>query len=224
MLGVSLQQTLDHLAAAREPLLGILRQRPGDRGLVRGRQAIQPRAAVQVLGRKLRRRAPFERQHAGQHLLIDDRQAVLIAVVVGPAVEQLRCRVDGRQPADVRAVDVLQVFDQSEVAHLDPPAHQQQVLRLDVQVLERMLLVDVVQGIGRIVQIGQQFFARDARQARLAVLVEQLLHARGGQLGHDDQVAVDQLDPLQREDERVAHLLDAVQRAELLHGARSSLS
>ena len=48
----------------------------------------------------------------------------------------------------------------------------------------------------------------------LAALVEFLLQARRGQLGDDDQVAVDQLDALQREQEGVADLLDAVQRGQ----------
>ena len=111
----------------------------------------------------------LEGQRPGQHFLVDDRQAVLIAVTVGPAVEQFGSRIDRRQPADVRAVHVLQVLDQPEVGHLDPPAHQQQVLGLDVQVLQRVFLADVVQRIGRVVQMGQQFFPRNAGQSRLAV-------------------------------------------------------
>ena len=91
---------------------------------------------MQVLGRQLGRRAAFVGQHAREHLLVDDRQAVLVAVDAGPAVEQLRRGVDRRHPADDRAVDVLQVLDQAEVGHLDPPAHQQQVLGLDVEVLQ----------------------------------------------------------------------------------------
>ena len=55
---------------------------------------------VQVLGGKLRRRRSVEWQFAGQHLLVDDRQAVLIAVPVGLAFEQLRRGVGWRQPFD----------------------------------------------------------------------------------------------------------------------------
>ena len=76
--------------------------------------------------------------------------------------------VDRRHPADDRAVDVLQVLDQAEVGHLDPPAHQQQVLGLDVEVLQGMLLADVIQGVGGVVQVGQQLVAGNAGQARLA--------------------------------------------------------
>ena len=74
-----------------------------------------------------------------------------------------------------------------------------------------MLLADVVQGVGRVVQVGQQLVAGNAGQAGLAALVEFLLQARRGQLGDDDQVAVDPLDAFQREQEGVADLLDAVQ-------------
>ena len=160
--------------AARDPST-----RPGRSWPDPGRQAIQPRTAVQVLGRKLRRRAPLERQHAGQHLLVDDRQAVLIAVVAGPAVEQLRGGVDGRQPADDRALDVLQVLDQAEVGHLDPPAHQQQVLGLDVQVLQGMLLADVVQGVGGVAQIAPATRRGECRdRPDCAILLEEVLQAR----------------------------------------------
>ena len=67
-------------------------------------------------------------------------------------------------------------------------------------------------------QVGQQFVARDARQAGLAALVEYLLQARRGQLGDDDQVAVDQLDAFQREQEGMADLLDAVQGGQFAGG------
>ena len=54
---------------------------------------------------------------------------------------------------------------------------------------------------GRIVEMREQFVA-GCRTALVAALVELLLQARRGQLGDDDQVAVDALDPLQREQER----------------------
>ena len=60
-------------------------------------------------------------------------------------------------------------------------------------------------------QVGQQLVAGNAGQAGLAALVEFLLQARRGQLGDDDQVAVDPLDAFQRQQEGVADLLDAVQ-------------
>ena len=45
------------------------------------------------------------------------------------------------------------------------------------------------------------------------------MRLRIGQLGDDDQLAVDDLDPLQGEEERVADLLDAVERLQLAGGA-----
>ena len=131
--------------------------------------------------------------------------------------------IDRRHPADDRGVDVLQVLDQAEVGHLDASADQQQVLRLDVQVLQAVLLTDVIQGVGRVAQVAPTRSLRGMPgQSRLAALVEFLLQARSGQLGDDDQLVVDPLDPLQREQEGMADLLDAVQRGQL--AAARSLS
>ena len=210
-LGVASRRASIRSRQLRITLLGVLGQGPGDRRLVGARQTIQPRPAVQVLRRQLGRGAAFVGQHAREHLLVDDRQAVLVAVNARPPVEQLRRGVDRRHPAHDRTVDVLQVLDQAEVGHLDPPAHQQQVLGLDVEVLQGILLTDVIQGVGRVVQVGQQFVAGNAGQTGLAALFEFLLQARRGQLGDDQQVAVDPLDAFQRQQEGMADLLDAVQ-------------
>ena len=63
-------------------------------------------------------------------------------------------------------------------------------------------------------EVGQQLAAGDAGKPKLAALVELLSQARCGQLGDNDQVAVDSLDAFQREEEGVADLLDAVQRGQ----------
>ncbi len=83
-----------------------------------------------------------------------------------------------------------------------------------------MLLADVIQGVGGVVQVGQQLAAGNAGKTGLAALVEFLLQARRGQLGDDDQVAVDALDAFQREQEGMADLLDAVQGGQFPRGPR----
>ena len=102
--------------------------------------------------RELRRRGAVERQLAGQHVLIDDRQAVLVALPGRLAFEQFRRRVGRRQPVDQRRAAFVDVLDQPEVADLQPVADEQQVLGLDVEVLERVLLVDVVEGVRRVAE------------------------------------------------------------------------
>ena len=71
---------------------------------------------------------------------------------------------------------------------------------------KRMLLADVIEGVGGVVQVGQQLVAGNARQSRLAALLEFLLQTRGGQFDDDHQVTVDQFDALQREQERDGEL------------------
>ena len=110
---------------------------------------------------------------------------------------------------------VVNVLDQAEVGHLDAPADQQQVLGLDVQVLQRVLLVHVVERVGRVAHVRQQLVAGNARQLLLAALLEAVLQAAVGQLGDDQQLPVDDLDPLQRQQERMPHALDAVEGLQL---------
>ena len=82
-----LHETVDHPAAVGKSPLRILRQGFGDRGLIGHRQPLDARRTVQVLRGQLCRGAAVVRQHPGEHLLVDDRQAVLIAVNAWLAVE-----------------------------------------------------------------------------------------------------------------------------------------
>ncbi len=80
---------------------------------------------------------------------------------------------------------------------------EQQILGLYVQMLQRIFFAHVVERIGRVVQIDEQLVARNADHAgRLALLVA-VLQAHVGQFGHDDQLAIDDLDALEREQERM---------------------
>ena len=127
------------------------------------------------------------------------------------AVKQLRRRINRGHPADCGAIDVVQVLDQPEIGELDAVAHQEKVFRLDVEVLQGMLLVDVIEGVGGVVQVGQQLIAGNSHESRLAAPLEFLFQVRGSQLHDDYEVALNQFDPLKREQEGVANLLDAVQ-------------
>ncbi len=211
-------QRVDHGPARRKPLRGRFRQRTMDHRLICLGQARQARLAVQVLGGQLGRRLARERQRAGEHFLIDDRQAVLVAEMAGFAVEHLRRGVDRGQAAHQRDRVVVDVFDQPEVADLHPAADQQQVLRLHVQVLEREVGVHVVQGVGRVAQVHEQLVPRHAEHLRLAALGVAIFQAAVGQLGDDHELAVDHLDPLQRQQERVADLFDALERFQFARG------
>ena len=73
-------------------------------------------------------------------------------------------------PMSAGAARPLQVLDQAEVGDLDVVADEEQVVRLDVEVLEVVLLVHVVERLGGVAQVAEQLVARDADQAgRLAL-------------------------------------------------------
>ena len=96
------QQRIDHSPRAGEPVVRLLGQGLFDDFAIAGGQRLQAGPAVQMLRRELGRRLAGKRQHAGEHLLIDDRQAVLIAARLGAAVEDFRRGIDGRHAAHHR--------------------------------------------------------------------------------------------------------------------------
>ena len=114
-------------------------------------------------------------------------------------------------PSMLEEPEAFQVLDQAEVADLDAVADEEEVARLDVEVLEVVLLVHVVEAFGRVPDVAQQGVARDADQARRQALLEGVVQAAVGQLHDDDQLAADVLDAVHRQDERMAHLLDALE-------------
>ncbi len=134
----------------------------------------------------------------------DDGQAVLIAVNRDLVFEQFGRGIGGREPAQQRVGMVPQILDQSEVGHLHSTADDQEILGLDVEVLERVPLRHVVQGVGRIAQIDEQLVAPDTRPAVAAAGFVAILEAFVGQFGDDHQLAVDDLDPFEGEQGRDA--------------------
>ncbi|MFO0841381.1 MAG: hypothetical protein U0797_03135 [Gemmataceae bacterium] len=217
---VGRDQRLQELGARREPLPRVLVHRPPDDlpvGLGQlGQVGFRGGDEVGQLGDVL----SLVRRLAGDQLGVGDRQAVLVAEQGGPSLEDLRGGVQRRDAGEQvgPAVDVGEAGDQAEVRHLDVPPDQEQVARLDVEVLQPVLLVQDVEYFRRLAQVGQHLVSGDADVTGLAVLREQVVQAAVGQLGDQDQVAVDQLDPLDRQQERVAKAFDVLQRAELLLG------
>ena len=178
----------------------------------------QVRRCRQVLHQQLAGVAAVERPLPGEQFLVDDGQAVLIAEAADHAVERFRGRVDRRDAAGDWAPSPFQVLDQAEVGDLDVVVDQEQVLRLDVEVLQLVLDVHQVERLGRLLHVAEQLVARDARQSLAAALLEAVPEVAVGQLHDDDQLAVDDVEAFQRQDEGMADRLDAVEGLELLLG------
>src|SRR5207302_1712655 len=98
-------------------------------------------------------------------------------------------------------------------------ADEEQVARLDVEVLQLVLLVHPVERLGAVAEVAEQVVARHADQAGVLALDVQVVQAAVGQLHDDDQLAGGDLDAVERADEGVADLLDALQGVEFLFSA-----
>ena len=213
------QQILHHLPAGREPLLRNLRQRPGDRGAIGHRQRIQERRTLGVLGGELKRRGTGKRPAAGQHLLVDDRQTVLIAIAADAAVERFRGGIDHGHAGGRGCRASLQALHQAKIRQFDSAADQQQVLRLDIQVLKSVLLAHVIESVRRVQHVRQQLAARNTGQPGAAALREVVHEAGIRQFHDDDELIVNNLETFEGKDEGMPNLFDAAQRLELLLGA-----
>ena len=210
----------DEGQAVGEALGGVLGQGAGDDRPFGFRQRPQFRRIVQVLLGQLAGVFAVERPLAGEQFLVDDGQAVLVAVVADAAAKGFRRGVQRRDAAqDARRGGALQVLDQAEIADLDAVADEEQVARLDVEVLEAVLVVHVVEAFGRVPDVAQQRVARDADQAGRQAVLEGIVQTAIRPLHDDDEFAGDFLDAVHRQNERVAHLLDAVKGLLFLFGA-----
>ena len=112
------------------------------------------------------------------------------------------------------------MLDQAEVGDLDPIADEEEVARLDVQVLQAVLLVHVIESDGRVADVAEEGVAGDADQAGREALLEGVVEILIGQLHDDNELAFDDLDAVHGQDEGVADFLDAVEGLQLLLGAR----
>ncbi len=173
-----------------------------------------------VLQQQLPAVLALEGQGPGQKLLVNNGQAVLVAEAAGPAQEDFRRGVERRDGPELHLGRVGRIprqgLDQPEITHLDVVAHQEQVARLDVQVLQMVLLVHEVKHFSRLAQITEQLLARNAGLARLLVSGQQLVQVLVGQLHDDDQRAVEALDAIHRKQEGMANGLDPLHGAQLL--------
>jgi hypothetical protein len=210
----------DELDAAGESSLRLLGQRAGDGRLVGGRQRGQVGGLGQVLQHQVPAGRAVEGQFAGEHLLVGDRQVVLIAVPAHDAFEGFGGGVQRGHAAGDGGEHALEVLDQAEVANLDVVEQQEDVVRLDVEVLQVELLVHQVERLGGLPHVTEQLVARDAGEALGAALREAVEEGAVGQLADDDQPAVDDLEAVQRQDVRVADRFDAVEGLQLLFQAR----
>ncbi len=129
---------------------------------------------MEMLGSELRRRNARKGARAGEHLLIDNRQTVLIAGRFGSTVKDLRSGVIGRQSSYQGFATIAQVFDQAEIAEFDVLADQHQVLRLDIQVLQRVVVVQIIQDLRRLAHVFDQFFAGNSRQTVIDAFFKQV--------------------------------------------------
>jgi len=134
-----------------------------------------------------------KRQRARAKLRVADRQAVLVAVDVGLALQQLGRGIGHGADGGLRHAQVGHDPGQPKVAHPHRVPHDQQVLRLDVAVDDAELAIEVVDAAGGLLDVVQQFVLRDAArpilglQARIALrqaLVERLVAKAHG----DDQL------------------------------------
>src|SRR5262249_16482860 len=137
----------------------------------------------------------------------------LAAVGFGRCVERSYAAKQSR-----RALS-FELLDEPEVGHLAAIADQEQVARLDVEVLEIVLFIHVVQSFGRIADIAQERVARNAYHAGSLALREHVVQALVRQLHDDDQLTPGNLDTLQRQHERMTNFLDTRQCLEFLFGA-----
>ena len=139
-----------------------------------------------------------ERAMAGQQLLIDDGEAILIAelrnfagIRFGSGIKRRHAahEAGGRMP--------FETLDQPEVGDLDAIADDEQVVRLDVEMLQLVLLV--VHEVERLGCVGEIAAAsrstRDADQAGALAFREEVVERALGQLHDDDELAADVLAP-----------------------------
>ena len=145
---------------------------------------------MQVLHEQLAHARPVERPDAGEQLLVDAGEAILVAESRDDAVERLGGGVDGGDPAGDAGHHPLEVLDLPEVRYLHVVVQHEQVLRLDVQVLQLVLVVHQVEDLGGLGHVHEQLVAGDARVAVLAALAEPVPEVAVGQLHDDHEPAV----------------------------------
>src|SRR5690606_15834463 len=128
---------------------------------------------------QLTRIGAFKRQRSRQQLLVDDGEAVLIAVPAHVALEHFRRAVERghaqMQWAGLSGVQSLQALHQTEISQLDMVADDKEIARFDVQVLQAILLVQQIERFGGIGEEGEKFISWYARLSLRLALMQTIL-------------------------------------------------
>src|SRR5687767_11432829 len=111
------------------------------------------------------------------------------------------------------------MLDETKIGNLHVIADEEQVARLDVEMLEVVLLIHVVQRFGGIAQVLEKIIARNADQTGCLVFHGKVVKRAVGELHDDDELAAGDLDAFHRADERMADFLDALECFKFLLGA-----
>ncbi len=215
------RQRLDELQARGEAGFGVLGQRLCHHVLVVHRQPGQVGIFADVGQHDRRRVGAVERQGAGEHLLVDDGQAVLGAVPAHLAAQQLRGAVERRQAPLLGhgfGPVVVELVDQAEVGELDVVADEEQVGRLDVEVLQAVPEVDEVEGFGGLAHVAEQLVAVDAALPGGPALGEEVGEVAVGQFHDEDEFAVEDFNAVDGQQKGVAHGLDELDGPEFEAG------
>lgn len=163
------------------------------------------------------RRSACERTDAREQFLVDNRQAVLVAMGAQFAGKNLGARIGG---AGTRArTATAQVADQAEVGYRNVSVEEQQVLRLDIEMLQ-LGGGKGIKRLGRFRQISEQLVARDAGQTLGAARPKPAPHVAVGQRADNEEPSINHIIPLDRQQKRMADRQNAPERLQfLLRGA-----
>ncbi len=190
----------------------ILGQRLGNSGLIARRQRGYVGHGLKVLQNQLPDVGSRERPLAREQFLIADSQTILVAKAADPAVECFWGGVNRRNAAGDGGLHPFKVFDQAEVGNLDVLINDKKVLRLDVQVLQLVLVVHQVEGFGGFFHVIKKLVARYAGQSLCATFLEAIPERLLGQLHDNNQLAFDHVEAFERQDIGMAHGFDAAER------------
>lgn len=148
---------------------------------------------------------------ACQQFLIHHRQRILIAVQARSAIEHFRRGVDWRQTSDDRTLDLPEFFEQPEICDLRATSDDQEISRLDVQMLQLVALMEVVERVGDVLHVFQQSVTWDTTGSPFTMLVVDIFQRSIGQLGDDDQLVFNPFESFERQQKRVLDALHSLE-------------
>ena len=101
-------------------------------------------------------------------------------------------------------------------------ADDEEIVGLDVEVLQAVLEIDHVKGLGRLAEVAEQLLARDAGLTLTLAVEQDRLEVAIRQFHDENQHPFDDLDPFEGEKVGVANALDALNRFQFLGGERAA--